>query len=326
MTARGDEHKVLTCDGRWEGGGARGWHGPLPRLTTVSGQPSSSTRARDIDRAQTCGLLDAGYSEGQLEKAEYDARTAAAMKAKTLGELDALVSDLQIPAHLAETAVREATVPPGKRRGPAIAAAVAAVVVVTGLVAVVTRGDDPGPQPDAVREVAAAGQPAPAPAPIPGEPEAIVVDPIDTTTAEGIEEFLRQFQEKFGDGIVDDLYLAQRYAAFNRMLPEQAHRVQHWDYYRGFDPSGSPSSRSTDATVDLAGIRIDKLEDLIRDAPAAVGLPGGRIDYIIVRPDPVTDEPEILIYVEDTSLRSGHLYATFDGVVTGTFAPSSADG
>lgn len=290
----------------------------------MSGQPSSSTRARDIDRAQTCGLLDAGYSEGQLEKAEYDARTAAAMRAKTLGELDALVSDLQIPAHLAETAVREATVPPRKRRGPAIAAAVAAVAVVIGLVAVVTRGDDPGPQPDSVREVAAPAQPAPAP--VPGEPEAIVVDPIDTTTAEGIEEFLRQFQGKFGDRIVDDLYLAQSYAAFNRMLPEQAHRVQRWDYYRGFDPSGSPGRRSTDATVDLAGIRIDKLGDLIRDAPSAVGLPGGRIDYIIVRPDPITDEPEILIYVEDTSLRSGHLYATFDGVVTGTSAPSRADG
>ncbi|MCA1005681.1 DUF1707 domain-containing protein [Rhodococcus hoagii] len=290
----------------------------------MAAQASSNTRARDIDRVQTCGLLDAGYSEGQLDAGEYDARTAAAMKAKTLGELDALVSDLQIPAHLAEMAIREATVSPRNRRGPAIAAAVVGVAVVIGLVAVVTRSDDGIPQTDSVQEVAAAEQPAPAP--IPGEPDAIVVDPVDTTTADGIEVFLQQFQNKFGDQIVDELYLKQRYARFSRMLPEQSHRVQRWEYYRGFNPSGSPWSRTTDATVDLATIRLDGLRNLIRDAPSVVGLPGGRIDYIIVRPDPITDEPEILIYVEDPGLFSEHLYATFDGVVTSTSAPSRADG
>lgn len=293
----------------------------------MSGRTSSSTRARDIDRAQTCGLLDAGYSEGQLTNSEYNARTAAAMKAKTLGELDGLVSDLQIPAHLAEMAVREATVSPRNRRGPAIAAALAAVAVVIGLVAVVTRGDDAVPQVDSVQEVVAAEQPAAAaPAPAPDEPAAIVVDPIDTTTADGIAEFLRQFQNKFGDQIVDELYLKQRYATFNRMLPEQPHRVQRWDYYRGFNPSGSPSSRTTDASVDLAGIRIEGLRNLIRDAPSTLGLPGGRVDNIIVRPNLITDEPEILIYVEDPGLFSGHLYATFDGVVTDTVPPSRRDG
>lgn len=292
----------------------------------MSPQPNATTRARDIDRAQTCGLLDAGYSEGQLDPTEYQTRTSAAMKAKTLGQLDALVADLQIPAHLAETAVRDATVPRKKRRGPVIAAAVAAVVVVIGLAAVVTRGGDhANSRTDSVQDVAAAERPAPAPAPIPGEPDAVVIDPIDTTTAEGIEEFLRQFQNKFGDQIVDDLYLKPRYATFNRMLPEQRHRVQRWDYYRGFEPSGSPGDRRADATVDLAGIRIDGLRNLLRDAPSTVGLPGGRIDNIIVRPDPITDEPQILVYVEDPGLFSGHLYATFDGVVTGTSAPRGGE-
>ncbi|WFR73020.1 DUF1707 domain-containing protein [Prescottella defluvii] len=70
----------------------------------MSAPVSAKARARDIDRAQTCGLLDAGYAEGQLDPTEYESRTATAMKAKTLGELDALVSDLQIPEHLVEAA------------------------------------------------------------------------------------------------------------------------------------------------------------------------------------------------------------------------------
>ncbi|BCN86108.1 hypothetical protein RE0356_47490 [Prescottella equi] len=328
MTARGDEHKVLTGAGRRGRDGVAASLGPLPKLMTMSGQASARTRARDIDRAQTCGLLDAGYSEGQLTTSEYDTRTAAAMKAKTLGELDALVSDLQIPAHLSEAVVREAPGSRRKRRGPVIAAAVVAVAVVIGLVAVVTRGDDASPRTDPVREVVADERPAaaPAPAPIPGEPDAIVIEPVDTTTAEGIEEFLQQFQIKFGDQIVDELYLKQRYATFTRMLPEQPHRVQRWDYYRGFNPSGSPSSRPSDASVDLAGLRIEGLRNLIRDAPSTLGLPGGRVDNIIVRPNPITDEPEILVYVEDPGLFSGHLYATFDGVVTDVSAPSRAGG
>ncbi|RVW07650.1 DUF1707 domain-containing protein [Prescottella agglutinans] len=287
-------------------------------------QVSPRTRARDIDRAQTCGLLDAGYGEGQLDPTEYEARTTAAMKAKTLGELDALVSDLQIPDHLVEAARASAAAP--RRRVPArgVAAGVAAAAVIVGIVVLVTREDEPAPEP---AEVVAAQQ-APAPAPIPaGEPQPMVIEPIDTATADGIAEFLRLFQAKFGDQVVDDLYLEQRHASFQRMLPEQPHRVQRWDFYRGFDPSGSPSSRSSDtATVDLAGIEIDRLGDLIREAPSLVGLPAGRIDYIIVRPDPITAEPEIGIYVEDPALRSGYLYATFDGRVTHTSAPTPEGG
>lgn len=289
-------------------------------------QVSSSTRARDIDRAQACGLLDAGYGEGQLDPTEYEARTTAAMKAKTLGELDALVSDLQIPDHLVEAALAQAPARAPRRRVPGrvVAVGVVAAVAVIGTVVFTTRGDDAAPAP--VENVAA--EQAPAPAPIPaGEPQPIVVEPIDTATADGIAEFLRLFRDKFGDLIVDELYLEQRHASFERMLPEQPHRVQRWDFYRGFEPSGSPTSRSSDtATVDLAAIEIDRLRDLIRDAPSRVGLPAGRIDYIIVRPDPITAEPEIGLYVEDPALRSGYLYSTFDGRVTYTSAPTPEGG
>nr|WP_198428733.1 DUF1707 domain-containing protein [Nocardia bovistercoris] len=59
-------------------------------------------RARDLDRANASSVLDAAYAEGQLAAAEYHERTAAAARAKTIGELDGLISDLQSP-----TAVRD---------------------------------------------------------------------------------------------------------------------------------------------------------------------------------------------------------------------------
>ncbi|MFC3963663.1 DUF1707 SHOCT-like domain-containing protein [Nocardia jiangsuensis] len=55
-------------------------------------------RARDLDRVNASGLLDAAYAEGQLGGDEYHDRTAQVAAAKTIGELRALVDDLQLPA------------------------------------------------------------------------------------------------------------------------------------------------------------------------------------------------------------------------------------
>ncbi|MFC8048089.1 DUF1707 domain-containing protein [Nocardia sp. NPDC057353] len=55
-------------------------------------------RARDLDRVHASGLLDAAYAEGQLGGDEYHDRTAQVAAAATIGELRALVDDLQLPA------------------------------------------------------------------------------------------------------------------------------------------------------------------------------------------------------------------------------------
>ncbi|MFD0360546.1 DUF1707 domain-containing protein [Nocardia sp. GCM10030253] len=68
----------------------------------MSTAASGRTRARDLDRANTCGVLDAAYAEGQLGADEYHDRTAQVTAAKTLGELERVVGDLQAP-----TAVRD---------------------------------------------------------------------------------------------------------------------------------------------------------------------------------------------------------------------------
>ncbi|MEV0356232.1 DUF1707 domain-containing protein [Nocardia sp. NPDC050697] len=55
-------------------------------------------RARDLDRVNASGLLDAAYAEGQLGGDEYHDRVAQVAAATTIGELRALVDDLQLPA------------------------------------------------------------------------------------------------------------------------------------------------------------------------------------------------------------------------------------
>jgi hypothetical protein len=275
----------------------------------------SSTRARDIDRAQTCGLLDAGYGEGQLDPAEYEARTAAAMKAKTLGELDALVSDLQIPEHLVEAARAKAPAPMPRRRFPgrAVVALVAAVVAVVGTLVFVTRGADAAPE---TTDVAAARQ-APAPAPIPaGEPQPIAIEPIDPLTTDGVRDFVRQLGAKFeGDLRVDQVTFYSSYVFVTRMLEDQPHREQDWSFRSGFSTSRDPESRPLDtATVDLEALDVDRLGDVIATGANRVGMPSGRVEYIFVRPDSGTEGLVTVLFKDDAD-RSGSVDTRLDGLV-----------
>ena len=56
---------------------------------------TASTRAKDSDRNDICQILDTALSEGQLSMSEHGQRVKAATTATTLGDLRALVSDLQ---------------------------------------------------------------------------------------------------------------------------------------------------------------------------------------------------------------------------------------
>lgn len=277
-------------------------------------QDSSRTRARDIDRAQTCGLLDAGYGEGQLDPAEYEARTAAAMKAKTLGELDALVSDLQIPEHLVEATRAKAPAPTPRRRVPGrvVAAVVAAVLAVGGTLAFATRGDDAAPG------TTGAARQAPVPAPIPtGEPQPIVVEPIDPLTTDGVREFVRQLGAKFEEDLrVDEVIFYSSYVFVTRMLEDQPHREQDWSFRGGFATSGDPESRSLDTdTVDLAALDIDRLGELITTGAGLVGIPAGKVEHIFVRPDSSTGEGLVSVLFQDKDDRRGMVDTRLDGTV-----------
>ncbi|RVW07651.1 DUF1707 domain-containing protein [Prescottella agglutinans] len=276
----------------------------------MSGPASVKARARDIDRAETCGLLDAGYGEGQLDPAEYQARTAQAMQAKTLGELAALVADLQIPEHLVQAVRESAPAPRNRLPRSAVAAIAVAVAAICGTVIYTSRGDDAAPG----ATVAAA--PAPATAPVaPGEPEPIVVEAYDPVSPDGIRDFLRQYQEKFGDLQVDDVIFYPTYVFLARAVPDQPHRAQDWSFRGGFSKSRGLESRSLDTvTVDLAALDVDRLAEVLATGPGRVGLLSAKVEHIFVRPDS-TDDVLVSVLFEDQEERTGMIDTRMDGTV-----------
>jgi hypothetical protein len=281
---------------------------PVPYDHGVPERASARKRARDIDRAQTCALLDAGYGDGQLDPTEYQNRTTQAMTAKTLRELASLVADLQIPDHLAE-ATRESTPAPRAHvPGRAVAAVIVAVVAICATALYTNRGGDTAPEAVATAEQASA--------PIaPGEPEPIVVEAYDPVSPEGVRDFLRRYQQKFGDLQVDDVIFYPTYVFFTRALPNQPHRAQDWSFRGGFSTSRAPDSRTLDTvTVDLADLDVDRLSEVLATGPGRVGLLSAKVEHIFVRPDS-SDDALVSVLFEDQDERTGMIDTRMDGTV-----------
>jgi hypothetical protein len=91
--------------------------------------PTAETRATDDDRNTTCQILDAALGDGQLSMEEHRERVSAATKAITLGDLQSLVSDLQIRSAPALRTMKS----PARSRGIWIAAAVVVLLLVAGI-------------------------------------------------------------------------------------------------------------------------------------------------------------------------------------------------
>lgn len=279
---------------------------PVPYDHRVPEGVSARKRARDIDRAQTCALLDAGYGDGQLDPTEYQTRTAQAMKARTLGELGSLVVDLQIPEHLVEAA-RESTPAPGTRvQGRAAAAVVIAIVAICATALYVDRSGD------TTQETVAVAEPAPIAG---GDPEPIVVEAYDPVSPEGIRDFLGRYQQKFGDLQVDDVIFYPTYVFFTRALPDQPHREQDWSFRGGFSTSRGPDARELDTvTVDLATLDVDRLAEVLVTGPGRVGLPAAHVEHIFVRPDSA-DDVLVTVLFQDQDERTGMIDTRMDGTV-----------
>ncbi|WP_429426236.1 DUF1707 SHOCT-like domain-containing protein [Nocardia sp. GAS34] len=105
-------------------------------------QDGAALRASDLDRSMAGTALDNAYADGELDNAEYHSRLEAATRAKTRGDLHALLGDLQVPHPLTELPAEPAPAP--ARRGSwgpivlAVAIAIAIIVVVIVIVALPT--------------------------------------------------------------------------------------------------------------------------------------------------------------------------------------------
>ncbi len=97
-------------------------------------------RASDADRDQVLAALSENFQAGRLTSEELEDRTGRALSARTLDELDELLADLPnaAPAGLAEPTAPGRTPGQGFARLPIIA--VAAVVIIAGVLVGTTAG------------------------------------------------------------------------------------------------------------------------------------------------------------------------------------------
>lgn len=94
-------------------------------------------RTSDADRDRVTARLRDHYAEGRLTRDELDERIAAALNAKTFGDLRRVLADLPEPTLVAPRRVPVATAPrpyPVFRRGPRLFPLVALALLVLLLV------------------------------------------------------------------------------------------------------------------------------------------------------------------------------------------------
>lgn len=235
-------------------------------------------RARDADRVDACALLDAARDDGQLTAQEHDRRTVAAMRAKTFGDLDGLVHDLQIPANLVDSPVVRSDRRVRSRRWQWAAAAATAALLLGALAGCVGREVTHRPMPD-------------------------------LTTGRGLDAFIADYRDHFGDTMVDEVTLFPDYVVVERQSGTQSQYIR---YDGDFDSSTSTSRSSDTEAFDLAVIDVPTIARLIAGAPQTVRAPGKPVSHIMIERAKKGADPFVRIYVEAGS--GGYLEVTPEGV------------
>ncbi len=268
---------------------------------------TASTRAKDSDRNDTCAVLDSALADGQLSGEEHRQRVAAATSATTLGQLAALVEDLQnanAPVRLPNLTKPES----GRSRG--LLAAAAAALLVLGIsigwglfggstaAGPLGAARDPGAQPDGVAPV-------------------VLTPPRQLHSLGGLTGLFEQMRQKFGDTMGYRAVIYPDYASLTRPDPTEERREFSYSYRGGWDDPSS-SAKSTDARlVDLERFDHKAVVGILRGAPETLGLKPDDVEntYLIIDPsgDPTTpDAVEISVYVS-SEFGSGMIELNPDG-------------
>lgn len=259
------------------------------------------TRAKDSDRNDTCQVLDTALSEGQLSMEEHRQRVSAATTAATLGELQALVADLQTsnaPVQLPKLKSRN-QIQGGDGWGMRIAVAAVFVVLGVGLGWGIFGSNsplaaDPGAAPDGI----AANTQAP---------------PRLLHSANGLNGLFAQARKKWGDTMGYSLTIYPDYASMERADPNDARRTLRYLYRGGWDDNPSVSAISDgEKLVDLAKFDVNAIIGRLRGAPQILGIEQSEVKliYLNIEPskDPTTPDAVVIsTYVSTTYEKSGYL-------------------
>ncbi|WP_040697432.1 DUF1707 SHOCT-like domain-containing protein [Nocardia vinacea] len=261
----------------------------------------SGIRARDTDRADVCGVLDAALADGQLTDDEHAERTAQAMRAKAFGELDALIGDLQIPRNLVDAPVIRVD-----RRRPRRWLAPVAFIAGAAVIGAAVGG------------IASCASGASGPF---GWSEHVPV----LTTGSGLAYFIDEYRAEFGDTKVDEVTLYPDYAIFERQAAGDPTETVRYRYDGGFHDYTTSNGRKADVrTFDLASIDLRAIAGLLAGAPQSIKTPDGVITHASIEFPPGRSDSDaaVSIYAKNRAGASGYLTATVTGEPLQVFPPS----
>ncbi|WP_063051922.1 DUF1707 SHOCT-like domain-containing protein [Nocardia arthritidis] len=273
------------------------------RRSASGGSYPDHTRARDADRATTRDLLDSARADGQLSEEEHDTLTELAAEARTLGDLKDLVSDLQRSRDTAP-----APRPPRSRRRQWYVGAVTVAAVLAACAGYLAVAREAEPRP-AAQALPVLDQ---------GAVQPLVIPTPSPHTTEGIATFLRNYQRKFGDLQVDELYMHEDYATLVRAVPGQQNRKVAYDYRGGFAQSGKIETRKADTpSVDLGTLNADAIGRALADAATITRVPGGAVSHFMVsaKGDRGSVEPTITVHVNNPVRENGYFTLTPAGEI-----------
>lgn len=278
---------------------------------------TTGTRAKDSDRDDVCRILDGALADGQLSGEEHRQRVSAATRAVTLGELHALVDDLQTDSSPVQLPTLRRTVKFGGRSAAVAALAALGAAVLVGMgIGWGVYGDtssplsftaDPGAKPDGVTPV-------------------VLTPPRQLHSLGGLTGLLEQARRKFGDTVGYRLVVYPDYASLTRPDPAEPRRELNYSYRGGWsDPSSSPATSGA-VTADLGRFDPKVTVGILRGAPETLGIKPADVKstYLIVEPaqDPTAPEAVSLSVYVSSDYGSGYIEFAGDGTVKRINYPS----
>jgi DUF1707 SHOCT-like domain len=278
-----------------------------------------TTRAKDSDRQDTCRILDAALGEGQLSTEEHRERIGAATQAVTLGDLQALVADLQTDSAPVQL---PALMPRPKFGGLkfgswGIAAAALVVAVLLGIgigwglygntSSPLSFTSDPGAKPDGVAPV-------------------VLTPPKQLQSLGGLTGLMEQTRKKFDDTMGYRLVIYPDYAVLDHPDPREVRRQLSYTYRGGWgDPTSSAKSDDS-SPVDLSRFGAKATVGILRGAPETLGIKPADVKstYLIVEPsrDPTMPGAVSLSVYVSSDYGGGYIEFAGDGTVKRVNYPS----
>lgn len=280
---------------------------------------TAGTRAKDTDRNNTCQVLDSALSDGQLSMEEHRLRVATATKAATLGDLQALVDDLQTENAPVQMPTLKKPSPFAGRAGAGttgggwgMRAAVAGVLVVLGIAigwglygnttSPLSFTSDPGAKSD-------------------GIPAKVITPPKQLQSLGGLNGLLEQMRQRFGDTMGYNLVVYPDYAVLYRADPSDDRRKLSYTYRGGFDDPSASAKDEDDVLVDLGAFDVKTTVAILRGAPETVGLNQADVEadstYFSIDPsrDPLTPGALTLRASVSSDFGSGSITFAGDGTI-----------